>query len=142
MPPGLGFGGNFLYKRKGSANMIIQWYPGHMAKAKRLLQENLKLIDVVIEIVDARAPIATRNPDFDTLFQSKDRVIILNKSDLADKTENKKWIEHYRSRGIKAIECVATHTSKRKNEIALIEEAAKERWKDSRRKALQRLSGR
>ena len=69
--------------------MIIQWYPGHMAKAKRLLQENLKLIDVVIEIVDARAPIATRNPDFDTLFQSKDRVIILNKSDLADKRKTK-----------------------------------------------------
>ena len=107
--------------------MIIQWYPGHMAKAKRLLQESLKLIDVVIEIVDARAPIATRNPDFDTLFQNKDRVIILNKADLADKNENKRWIEYYKANGIKAIECVATHTSKRKNEIALIEEAAKEK---------------
>ncbi|MBQ2662271.1 MAG: ribosome biogenesis GTPase YlqF [Clostridia bacterium] len=107
--------------------MIIQWYPGHMAKAKRLLQESLKLIDVVIEIVDARAPIATRNPDFDTLFQNKDRVIILNKADLADKNENKRWIEYYKANGIKAIECIATHTSKRKNEIALIEEAAKEK---------------
>ena len=107
--------------------MIIQWYPGHMAKAKRLLQEDLKLIDVVIEIVDARAPIATRNPDFDTLFQNKDRVIILNKADLADKAENKRWIEYYKKNGIRAMECVATHTSKRKSEIALIEEAAREK---------------
>ena len=64
--------------------MQIQWYPGHMAKARRMLLENLKLIDVVVEIVDARAPAATRNPDFDALFAGKARVVLLNKSDLAD----------------------------------------------------------
>ena len=63
--------------------MQIQWYPGHMAKARRMLEENLKLIDVVVELVDARAPLATRNPDFDALFSQKSRVILLNKSDLA-----------------------------------------------------------
>ena len=70
----------------------INWYPGHMAKAKRMLEENLKLIDVVIELVDARAPTASRNPDFDALFAGKSRVLLLNKSDLADPAANKRWI--------------------------------------------------
>ena len=73
--------------------MQIQWYPGHMAKARRMLEENLKLIDVVVELVDARAPLATRNPDFDALFSQKSRVILLNKSDLASAEQTKKWVE-------------------------------------------------
>ena len=80
--------------------MLVQWYPGHMAKARRMLIENLKLIDVVAEIVDARAPIATRNPDFDDLFKDKIRVVLLNKSDLSSETANRAWIEYYRSRGL------------------------------------------
>ena len=70
--------------------MQIQWYPGHMAKARRMLEENLKLIDVVVELVDARAPLATRNPDFEALFSQKSRVILLNKSDLASAEQTKK----------------------------------------------------
>lgn len=69
--------------------MQIQWYPGHMAKARRMLEENLKLIDVVVELVDARAPLATRNPDFDALFSQKSRVILLNKATLPRRSRPK-----------------------------------------------------
>lgn len=107
--------------------MNIQWYPGHMAKARRMLIENLKLIDVVIEMVDARAPLATRNPDFDELFINKQRIIIMNKSDLADPALCKRWIQHYERQGIMALEFVSTNASKRKNAISAIELAAKEK---------------
>lgn len=107
--------------------MVIQWYPGHMAKAKRLLLEDLKLIDVVVEIADARAPAATRNPDFDRIFSGKDRVIILNKSDLASPFVTKQWTEHYKKQKINAIDFIATVSAKRKDAVELIEFAAKEK---------------
>ena len=69
--------------------MNIQWFPGHMAKTMRLIKENLKLVDVVIELLDARIPISSKNPDIDELIQSKPRVVILNKADLADEKANK-----------------------------------------------------
>ena len=71
---------------------MIQWYPGHMAKAKKMLQDNLKLTDIVVEVADARAPLSTRNPDFNDLFSGKQRVVILNKSDLASSEETNRWI--------------------------------------------------
>lgn len=104
--------------------MLIQWYPGHMAKARRMLEENLKLIDVVAELVDARSPIGTRNPDFDSLFANKERVILLNKSDLADPAATKAWINHYKKKGITAIEINSTKADKRKEATSLIEKAA------------------
>ena len=104
--------------------MQIQWYPGHMAKARRMLEENLKLIDVVEELVDARAPLATRNPDFDALFSHKSRVILLNKSDLASAEQTKKWIEYYKAQNINAIAFVSTSSAKRKAAVSLIEAAA------------------
>ena len=116
--------------------MLIQWYPGHMAKARRMLVENLKLIDVVVELVDARAPRATRNPDFDDLFSAKQRVILLNKSDLASPAETKAWVEHYRAEGISAIEFVATNSTKRKAAVELIENAASEKVKRMREKGV------
>ena len=70
----------------------IQWYPGHMAKAKRQIQEQLKLVDVVIEVVDARLPESSRNPELNQLIQHKDHLIILNKSDLADPQVTKQWL--------------------------------------------------
>ena len=70
--------------------MNYQWYPGHMTKARRMMQENIKLIDLVIELVDARIPISSRNPDIDELGKGKSRIILLNKSDLADPVWNKK----------------------------------------------------
>ena len=71
--------------------MNIQWYPGHMTKAKRQMQEDIKLIDIVIELVDARLPLSSKNPDIDTLAKGKSRLILLNKADLADEFSNKKW---------------------------------------------------
>ena len=68
--------------------MHFQWYPGHMTKAKRMMQENIKLIDLIIELVDARVPLSSRNPDIDELGKNKARLIILNKSDLAEERWN------------------------------------------------------
>lgn len=116
--------------------MVIQWYPGHMTKAKRMLIENLKLIDVVIEIVDARAPVSTRNPDFDELFNGKYRVVLLNKSDLADKSVTSAWINYFKSKGIAAAEFVATNSAKRKAAISLIESAAEEKVKKMRERGI------
>ena len=119
--------------------MLIRWYPGHMAKARRMLIENLKLIDVVVELVDARAPRATRNPDFDDLFSAKRRVILLNKSDLASPAATKAWVEHYRENGISAIDFVATNSAKRKAAVELIENAASEKVKRMREKGVAKV---
>lgn len=83
--------------------MSINWYPGHMKKTKDLIQNNLKLIDVAIELMDARIPISSRNPQFDELLRGKKRVIALNKSDLADPQKTRLWIEYFAKQGIKAI---------------------------------------
>ena len=91
----------------------INWYPGHMTKTRRMLQENLKMIDVVVEILDARAPLASRNPDFEDLFAGKARVVLLNKSDLADSNATKRWITHFNQRGIEAAGISAASASSR-----------------------------
>ncbi len=106
--------------------ITINWYPGHMAKARRELAESLKLIDVVVEIVDARAPAASRNPDFDDLFASKSRVVLLSKSDLADPSLSKVWMKEYRTKGISAGEIVYSSHSGKAQAVRLIEEAARE----------------
>lgn len=81
----------------------IQWYPGHMTKTRRLIEENLKLIDVVIEILDARIPFSGRNPSFDDILQNKPRLLVLNKSDLADKSKTYEWINWYKNNGLTVI---------------------------------------
>ena len=83
--------------------MDYQWYPGHMTKAKRQMQEDIKLIDLVIELVDARVPLSSRNPDIDDLGKNKARLILLNKSDLADDAQNEKWIEYFKAKGYHAL---------------------------------------
>ena len=83
--------------------MNIQWYPGHMTKAKRMMEENIKLIDLVIELLDARIPISSKNPDIDTLAKGKARLIILNKADLADENATNEWLDYYKSQGINAV---------------------------------------
>ena len=80
--------------------MNIQWYPGHMTKAKRMMQEDIKLIDIVIELLDARAPKSSRNPDIDTLANGKFRLVLLNKQDLANQSVNQKWSEYFKDKGI------------------------------------------
>ncbi len=79
--------------------MKVQWYPGHMAKAKRMMQENIKLIDVVIELVDARIPLSSKNPDIDTLAANKSRVLLLNKFDMADPKNNEIWKRFFDEQG-------------------------------------------
>ena len=84
--------------------MNYQWYPGHMTKAKRQMQEDIKLIDLIIEIVDARIPLASRNPDIDELGKNKSRIVLLNKSDLADSKINEDWIQYFSKQGIHCLE--------------------------------------
>ena len=79
--------------------MQFQWYPGHMTKAKRMMQEDIKLIDLVIEILDARVPLSSRNPDIDTLANNKSRIIILNKYDLADEKVTSGWVNYFKNKG-------------------------------------------
>lgn len=83
--------------------MSINWYPGHMKKTRDLIEANLKLVDVVIELLDARIPLSSRNPQFDDLLKDKKRVIALNKADLADENKTRLWVDAYAQRGIKAI---------------------------------------
>ena len=80
--------------------MDYQWYPGHMTKARRMMEDNIKLIDLIIEIIDARIPYSSRNPDIDTLAKNKSRIILLNKSDLADEACNQQWIDYYKNMGM------------------------------------------
>ena len=81
----------------------INWYPGHMAKTKRQIQEDLKLIDVVVEILDARIPMSSRNPDIEEIIKNKSRLIVLNKFDLADEKQNQKWIQYFKNNGLQAV---------------------------------------
>ncbi|TAH55257.1 MAG: ribosome biogenesis GTPase YlqF, partial [Methanosarcina mazei] len=83
--------------------MNIQWYPGHMVKAKRKIAEELKLVDIVIELLDARIPLSSRNPEVDEIVGNKKRIIVLNKSDLADPSVNKRWINFFDRENTRAI---------------------------------------
>ena len=82
----------------------IQWFPGHMAKARREITEKLKLVDIVLEILDARVPISSRNPMMGEILKDKPTLVLLNKAKLADKSETNKWIEYFKSLGIKALD--------------------------------------
>lgn len=83
--------------------LSIQWYPGHMARARRQVAESLKLVDVVVEVLDARIPSSSRNPDIDAILEKKPRVVVLNKSDLADPRETARWLEWFGQRDGKAV---------------------------------------
>ena len=88
----------------GFEKLNIQWFPGHMTKAQRMIEENVKLVDAVCEILDARIPRASRNPDIDRLAAGKPRLVILNRCDLADPAVTKLWTEHFRSQGLAVLE--------------------------------------
>ena len=79
--------------------MNIQWYPGHMTKTKRMMQENISLVDIVIELVDARIPYSSKNPDIDDLAKNKYRMILLNKCDLAEENATVLWEKYYKQKG-------------------------------------------
>ena len=94
---------NNLENQGGVNKSVINWYPGHMTKAVRQMKEDIKLIDLVIELLDARIPLSSRNPDIDDLGKNKARLVLLNKSDLADETDNNKWIQYFKDKGIIAL---------------------------------------
>ena len=102
----------------------INWYPGHMAKSRRLLQDQLRAVDAVIELCDARAPLATRNPDLEKLTRGKARILILNKADLADDRETARWVEYFRSQGLSAMR-FNSNGGKTKEILARIQEATR-----------------
>ena len=104
----------------------IQWFPGHMAKARREISEKMKLIDIVIELVDARAPLSSKNPMFNEICNNKPRLIVMTKKDLADSKATSKWIEYFKGKGIYAI-CV---NLKNLNEYQLVIDVCKEILKE------------
>nr|WP_302596192.1 ribosome biogenesis GTPase YlqF [uncultured Cellulosilyticum sp.] len=107
--------------------MNIQWYPGHMTKTKRLIEENIKLVDIVIELLDARAPYSTKNPDIDKLAGNKMRIIILNKADLADENVTKAWIDWYSAHNVKVVPIIATSGKGIKEVVKIAEDLLKEK---------------
>ena len=102
----------------------INWYPGHMAKSRRLLQDQLRAVDAVVELCDARAPQATRNPDLEKLTRGKARILVLNKADLADDAATARWLEYFRGRGLTALR-FNSNGGKTKEILARIEEATR-----------------
>lgn len=116
--------------------MNYQWYPGHMTKAKRMMQENIKLIDLVIELVDARMPIGSRNPDIDELGKNKSRIVLLNKSDLADPKANKGWMDYFKEKGFHVLEINSKSGSGVKNIQAVVQEACKEKIERDRKRGI------
>jgi ribosome biogenesis GTPase A len=119
--------------------MKLQWYPGHMTKAKRQMQEDLKLIDLVIEVIDSRIPYSSRNPEIDQLAQNKARVILMNKADLADEKANELWAEHFRQQGAFAALADSRKRNNMKQIRAAIDQAsAKKKERDRKRGILNR----
>ena len=114
----------------------ISWYPGHMTKAMRAMQEDIKKVDLVIELLDARIPVSTENPDIDTLAKNKFRMVLLNKADLADEEETARWIKSFEARGITAFSLDSRNTKR----MAQIKEAipviCKEKIERDRRRGI------
>ena len=116
--------------------MHFQWYPGHMTKAKRMMQENIKLIDLVIELVDARVPISSRNPDIDELGKNKARLILLNKSDLAEDKWTDAWSEYFREKGFSVVKVNSKKGGGIKSINGVIQEACKEKIERDRKRGI------
>lgn len=116
--------------------MNYQWYPGHMTKAVRMMQENIKLIDLVIELVDARTPMSSKNPDIDSLAGNKARVILLNKADLADPAGNAAWTECFKKKGFHVLEINARTGAGVRAVQGLVQEACKEKIERDRRRGI------
>lgn len=115
---------------------IINWYPGHMAKARRLMQEDMKLIDLVIEIVDARIVRSSRNPEIDKLAGQKSRLILLNKSDLSEDSENQRWIRYFAEQNIGVVALDARTRTQMKKVVAAAQEACKEKIERDKRRGI------
>lgn len=117
--------------------MQYQWYPGHMTKAKRQMQEDLKLIDVIIELVDARIPYSSKNPDIQAMANGKARVLLLNKADLADAKKTDMWKAHYEAQGYLVVPVNAKTGAGIKNVDEVIRKACEEKFARDRRRGIQ-----
>lgn len=116
--------------------MDYQWYPGHMTKARRMMEENIRLIDLMIELVDARIPMSSRNPDIDVLAKGKSRIVLLNKSDLADPNGNKQWIRYFEQKGLPVLELNSRSGAGIKSIHGLVQEACREKIERDRKRGI------
>ena len=116
--------------------MEFQWYPGHMTKAKRQMQEDIKLIDLVIEVIDARCPVSSRNPDINSLANGKLRLVLLNKSDLADKSANQKWIAYFKEQGFYCVELDSRDRKNMKGVQATLDEVCAAKFERDRKRGI------
>ena len=116
--------------------MHFQWYPCHMTKAKRMMQENIKLIDIVVELLDARVPRSSKNPDIDQLANNKFRLVILNKADLADEEATRIWENYYKEKGFFVVKVNAQKGQGIKNVKGAIMEACKEKMERDRKRGI------
>lgn len=116
--------------------MNYQWYPGHMTKARRMMQEDMKLIDLVIELIDARIPLSSRNPDIDELGKNKQRLILLNKADLADEQRTEAWADYFRKKGFYVVKLDARAKNGMKTVGTMIAEACREKIERDRKRGI------
>jgi len=114
----------------------VQWYPGHMTKAKRQMQEDIKLIDLIIELVDARVPLSSRNPDIDEIGKNKARLILLNKADLADEAQNEAWKAYFQEKGFYVVKVDSRNGAGMKVVQNVIQEACKEKTERDRKRGI------
>ncbi len=118
--------------------MELQWFPGHMAKTRRLITDSLKLVDVVVELVDARLPLSSRNPEIDRIVGHRPRVLVLNKADIADNDANQKWLNFFKNKGIETILMDSQSGKGLKNFDAAIDAVLAEKFEKERLKGMQR----
>ena len=116
--------------------MTIQWYPGHMTKARRMMQEDIKLIDLIIELVDARVPLSSRNPDIDELGKNKARLILLNKADLADSAVNEAWMTYFQQQGYTVLQVNSKNGTGIKAISQKVQEACREKIERDRKRGI------
>ncbi len=116
--------------------MNYQWYPGHMTKAKRMMQEDSRLIDLVIELVDARVPMSSRNPDIDEIVRGKSRIVLLNKADLANEKYNALWADYFKQKGVLVQEMNSRSGKGMKNIQPLVQEACQAKFERDRKRGI------
>lgn len=116
--------------------MNIQWYPGHMTKAVRMMQEDIKLIDIIVELVDARVPLSSKNPDIDELAKNKFRLVVLNKVDLADEKITAAWEQYYRECGYAVVKVNARSGAGMKGITSVIQETCREKIERDRKRGI------
>lgn len=121
---------------KEKKSMNLQWYPGHMTKARRMMQEDLKLIDLVIELLDARAPLSSRNPDIDEMCRQKSRLLLLNKADLADERKNQAWSAFFQEKGFHVAKVDSRSTAQVKFIHNIVREACQEKLERDRKRGI------